>query len=179
MNPNPTAPGRVPAAPAGWRVVRCSPADPDAAILIELVQAEYVARYGGRDDSPVEVTEFAGEDGAFFVGYLDATPIASGAWRRRADVEALGSARTAEIKRMYVRPQARRSGLARLMLAHVEATAAAAGAEVMILETGTAQPEALELYTSAGYRLIPGFGYYRDSPLSRCLARRLGAAGGD
>jgi hypothetical protein len=44
----------------------------------------------------------------------------------------------------------------------------------MILETGTEQPEALSLYASAGYLPIPSFGFYRDSPLNRCLARRLG-----
>jgi GNAT superfamily N-acetyltransferase len=52
---------------------------------------------------------------------------------------------------MYVVPEARRSGLARLMLAHLEATARTAGAEVMIMETGTAQPEAMALYQAAGY----------------------------
>jgi ribosomal protein S18 acetylase RimI-like enzyme len=46
----------------------------------------------------------------------------------------------------------------------------------MILETGTAQPEAISLYESAGYTLIPGFGHYRRSPLNRCYARRLVAA---
>ena len=35
------------------------------------------------------------------------------------------------------------------------------------------QPEAIELYLSSGYEPIPGFGYYRDSDLSRCFARRI------
>ncbi len=74
---------------------------------------------------------------------------------------------------MYVAPTGRRRGLARAMLAHLESTAAQAGAEVMILETGTAQPEALALYASSGYEPIPGFGHYRRSPLNRCLARIL------
>jgi len=47
------------------------------------------------------------------------------------------------------------------------------GAEVMVLETGIRQPEAIALYESAGYRPIPGFGYYKDADLSRCLARSL------
>ena len=29
------------------------------------------------------------------------------------------------------------------------------------------------MYTSSGYEPIPGFGYYRDSPVNRCFARRL------
>jgi GNAT superfamily N-acetyltransferase len=75
---------------------------------------------------------------------------------------------------MYVAPAARASGLARRILAHLEAEAAAGGAEAMILETGTAQPEAIALYTSSGYELIPSFGYYKDEPLNRCFAKRLG-----
>jgi predicted N-acetyltransferase YhbS len=99
--------------------------------------------------------------------------VVTGAWRRRTDVEVAGTRETAEVKRMYVAPRARRSGLARAMLAHLEDTARAAGAEVMVLETGIRQPEAIRLYESAGYTPVPGFGFYKDAPLSRCLARSL------
>lgn len=157
-----------------WRVELLPITHPDSARLVEEVQSEYVARYGSRDDTPLEPGYFETPSGAFFVGYADDEPVATGAWRRRQDVTALGSAAAAEIKRMYVVPGARGVGLARAMLAHLEWTAAAAGAEVMILETGTGQPEALSLYGSVGYQPIPGFGYYRDSPLNRCLARLLG-----
>ena len=99
------------------------------------------------------------------MGYVDGEPVATGAWRR-TDVEALGSSRTAEVKRMYV-AGARGAGHARAMLAHLEQTAAA-GAEAMILETGLAQPEAIALYESSGYTPIPCFGHYRW-PDSRCF----------
>lgn len=156
-----------------WRIEQCLITDPDAARLVEEVQVEYVDRYGSRDETPLEPGYFEPPGGAFFVGYLEDVPVATGAWRRRTDVDALGSTATAEIKRMYVAPAGRRRGLARAMLAHLEASAGQAGAEVMILETGTAQPEALALYASSGYEPIPGFGHYRSSPLNRCLARPL------
>jgi ribosomal protein S18 acetylase RimI-like enzyme len=60
------------------------------------------------------------------------------------------------------------------MLAHLEATARTAGAEVMIMETGTAQPEAMALYSAAGYQPVASFGHYRDEPMNRCYGRRLG-----
>ena len=41
----------------------------------------------------------------------------------------------------------------------------------MILETGTAQPEAMALYESAGYTPIASFGHYRESPENRCYGR--------
>jgi ribosomal protein S18 acetylase RimI-like enzyme len=74
---------------------------------------------------------------------------------------------------MYVAPRGRRLGLARTMLAHLEETARAAGARAMVLETGLRQPEAIALYLSAGYVEIAKFGFYKDAPLSRCLARSL------
>lgn len=146
---------------------------PDVVTLVEQVQAEYVVRYGNPDRTPIPEGEFEPPSGAFFVAYLDGVPVATGAWRRRDDVEAFGTRLTAEVKRMYVAPAARGRGLARAMLAHLETTARAAGAEAMILETGTAQPEAMTLYESSGYTRIPGFAYYRDSPHNRCYARPL------
>jgi len=41
------------------------------------------------------------------------------------------------------------------------------------LETGMRQPEAISLYLSAGYKPVAGFGFYKNSPLSRCFARSL------
>ena len=156
----------------GLRLVAVGYGHPDAARLIDDVQAEYVARYGGPDESPVDPLMFEPPHGTFLVGYVGDEPVATGAWRRRA-VEALGTRITAELKRMYVVPGARGQGYARALLAELERTAAAAGIEALVLETGVRQPEAIELYTSSGYTRIPGFGHYRDSPLSRCYAKRL------
>lgn len=158
---------------AWWRVQRLPITHPDAALLVEEVQAEYVRRYGSRDETPVDPLYFVEPRGAFFVGYLRDLPVVTGAWRRRSDVLVDGTLETAEVKRMYVAPGARRTGLARAMLAHLEATASDAGVEVMVLETGMRQPEAIALYVSAGYTPVPGFGFYKDSPISRCFARRL------
>lgn len=157
---------------SGFEVRRVDSGHPDAVLMVEAVQGEYVRRYGGRDETPIDPLVFEPPEGAFFVGYLGDEPVATAAWRR-SGVEALGTTRTAEIKRMYVAPVARGRGLARQLLAHVEADAAAHGFEVLVLETGTRQPEAMSLYESSGYTAIPGFGYYRDQPLSRCYARRV------
>jgi GNAT superfamily N-acetyltransferase len=159
---------------ADLRIEQVALDHPDALLLIEGVQQEYVVRYGGRDDTPIDPAEFAPPLGAFYVGYRDDVPVMTGAWRFRDDVSCLGSQRPAEVKRMYVVPVARRAGLARLMLAHLEATARTAGAEVMIMETGTAQPEAMALYVAAGYERVEPFGHYAWSPRNRCYGRALG-----
>jgi hypothetical protein len=43
----------------------------------------------------------------------------------------------------------------------------------LVLETGTAQPEALELYATAGWEGIEPYGYWKDSPTSLCFAKDL------
>jgi ribosomal protein S18 acetylase RimI-like enzyme len=144
----------------------------DAMRLIEDVQAEYVIRYGGPDETPLDRLMFEPPSGSFFVGYVDGEPVATGAWRRTS-VEAFGTTSSAEIKRMYVAPTARRRGYARIVLAHLEETARQAGAEVMVLETGAAQPEAIAMYEAAGYSLIEKFGHFTWSPLQRCFGKPL------
>src|SRR3954469_13607773 len=106
------ASGAVPDGVAGWRVVPLPITHPDAALLVEEVQQEYVVRYGGRDETPLEPAYFEPPQGAFFVGYLDDRPVATGAWRRRSDVVVGGRDRTAEVKRMYVTRDVRGRGLA-------------------------------------------------------------------
>lgn len=141
--------------------------------LLPQVQQEYVVRYGGPDESPMDPDEFAEPRGRFFVALRDEEPMAMGGWRPRPDVHELEARRTAEIKRMFVVPAARRTGLARLMLRTLEDSARDAGCDVLVLETGLRQPEAIALYESAGYVRVAGFGHYKDSPIVRYYGRRL------
>lgn len=150
---------------------------PDAAALVAEIQQLYVARYGSTDDDPTEAAMFRPPGGAFFVGYVDGVPVATGAWRA-CDAVALGAERTAEIKRMYVTPAHQRRGLARAMLAHLEREARAAAYDAVVLSTGPQQPEGIALYRSSGYTDIPPFGYYGEQPFAKAitfLGKRLGA----
>jgi GNAT superfamily N-acetyltransferase len=147
--------------------------DPDAQLLVAQVQAEYVTLYGGPDETPLDPAVFDAPAGAFFVAYLGDAPVAMGGWRLRPEVVRLGGRLSAEIKRMYVAPSGRRRGTARAVLAHLEDTARGAGADVMVLETGTEQPEAIALYESSGYQPVEKFGHYMWSPKNRCYGKRL------
>lgn len=139
-----------------------------ARALIELVQQEYVERYGGPDDTPLDASEFAPPDGGFVVLYLDGVPVACGGWRTLPEWPG-----SAEIKRMFVVPAYRRRGLARFVLVALEDAARAAGHTQMWLETGERQPEAVQLYRSEGYQPIDGYGHYRDAPLARPMGKKL------
>jgi GNAT superfamily N-acetyltransferase len=140
---------------------------PSAQLLIAAVQAEYVDRYGGPDETLVDPVEFAAPQGVFVVGYLGDVPVACGGLRRHGDDEV-------EIKRMYVAPRVRGRGLSRTLLSALEKRAQAMGASRVVLETGERQPEAIGLYQSSGYEPIDGFGHYKDMPLSLSFAKRLG-----
>lgn len=67
----------------------------------------------------------------------------------------------AEIKRMYVVPDARRRGHARRLLAALEDAARELGYERVRLDTGARQPHARALYEAAGFQPIPD---YNDNP---------------
>lgn len=146
---------------------------PDSRVLIDSLQQEYVERYGEEDLTPVDPAEFRPPRGLFLLGYLDGRPVVSGGWRSQDSDEPGFQDGDAELKRMFVVPGARGAGLARRMLAELERTAAEAGRKRMVLETGVRQPEAIGLYTSAGYVEIDKFGVYQDDPLSRCFGKEL------
>lgn len=147
---------------------RLEPYDGEAAqLLIAEVQAEYVVRYGGPDETVLAAADFDAPNGAFFVAYADDVPVATGAWRVHGESDA-------EMKRLYVRPRARGLGLARRMVGVLEESARRLGRTRMVLETGIEQPEAIALYTSLGYAPVTPFGHYANSPEARHMGRELG-----
>jgi GNAT superfamily N-acetyltransferase len=140
--------------------------DPVAVLLVDRVQQEYVVRYGGPDEAAVDPAEFLPPEGLFLVAEIDGVPAACGAWR----VYPPGGV---EIKRVYVEPAFRRRGLAQLIVAALERSAAAAGHGAVVLNTGGRQPEAIALYTALGYSPVPGYGVYACSPEAVFLGKDL------
>jgi ribosomal protein S18 acetylase RimI-like enzyme len=134
--------------------------------LVAELQAEYLVRYGGPDETPIEPGEFDPPAGLFLVGLLDGDPVAIGGWRHVQPG-------LAEIKRMYVAERARGRGLARRMLAELESTLAGRGYEQVILMTATAQPEAIALYESSGYQSGEPYGRYANAPDALFYRKRI------
>ncbi|WP_197073564.1 MULTISPECIES: GNAT family N-acetyltransferase [unclassified Frigoribacterium] len=139
---------------------------PDVQQLVEGLQELYVEIYGGRDDSPIDRSEFELPRGTFAVAYEAGEPVALGAWRLLPDGRA-------ELKRMYVRPDRRGHGLSRLVLHWLERSAAHAGVTEMVIETNVAHDTAIRLYESAGYRPIAPYGHYADDEGTVSLGRTL------
>ena len=137
---------------------------PDAAALMGELRAELDERYGG-DFEPGEKPT-AADVTVFVVARENGRALGCGALR------SLGEP-VVEIKRMYVRREARGRGLGAAILAVLEQQAAERGFRVVRLETGPLQPEAVRLYERAGYREIPCFGAYTRGAASRCFERRV------
>ncbi|WP_398655736.1 GNAT family N-acetyltransferase [Streptomyces kanamyceticus] len=163
-------------APAAIHLRTVTFAHPDAMALNDRVQLEYAERYGDEGDvTPLDATMFEAPRGLYVIAYDErGTPLATGGWRSQDENESGYADGDAELKRMYVTPEARGLGLARRILAVLEEDAKAAGRHRMVLETGTKQPEAVELYLSSGY--VPAaqkFGHYRFDDLSLCYVKPL------
>ncbi|WP_149826254.1 GNAT family N-acetyltransferase [Streptomyces tailanensis] len=157
-------------------LIRPVPFDhPDAVKLDDEVQAEYQVRYGdGGDATFVDPAHFAPPAGLYLIAYDEhGRPLATGGWRSQEANDEGYLDGDAELKRMYVIPEARGLGLARRILARLESDARTVGRTRMVLETGSKQPEAVALYTSSGYEPCAKFGYYRFHELSLCFAKPL------
>jgi GNAT superfamily N-acetyltransferase len=139
---------------------------PDGVRLRAAQRAELDARYGGDDHEPGAAP--SAEDVGVFLVARDADGAAVGCGGLR-----LLEPGSAEIKRMYVAPAARGTGVAVAILRALEAEARRLGVARLLLETGTAQPDAMRFYEREGYRRIDNFGPYAGEPLSVCYARDL------
>src|SRR5437763_748252 len=132
------------------------PEHPDARYCL----AEYVAELSRRSTRPVGNTALPHQvrppAGEFFVAYLHGAAIGCGAVKHHRDAPA-------EIKRMWIAPQARGLGLGRRLLEKLEACALAGGARVAHIETSAVLTEALALYRSAGWIEVPPF---NDEPFA-------------
>jgi putative acetyltransferase len=146
-------------------IAHVRPGSSDALELIEALDEELLRRYPGASIEglvPQDVTDRL----VFLVARIGNRPVACGAVRELDPA-------TGEIKRMFVCPEHRGQGVGRAMLAALEARAGELGYSTLRIETGSRQPEAVGLYTSAGYVAIPPFGKYVGNPYSHCFEKRI------
>ena len=141
-----------------------------AMALADALEAELLATYDGDPGSgglPAASVFEPANGGAFLIGRVDGEALACGGVARYDGV-------TAEIRRMYVVPEARGRGLSRLVLEALEGEARALGYAFVRLETGRLQAAAIELYVSAGFAPITRYGPFAVDPRSVCFEKRLG-----
>jgi len=125
-----------------------------AARLVDAMVTEmdqlYAQGPGRGVGSGASPSDFSPPTGAFLVIYVGGKPVAGGGIKRDEDG-------VAEIKRMYVAPEARRQGLGRRLLEALEDKARELGYARIRLDTGNRQPHAQAMYERAGYHPIENY----------------------
>lgn len=158
--------GPASSAPAPLTLVHVPWDDPAAHALREAQQDELHERYGEDDIG----RDMSGEQVVVMVLALRAgRAVGCGALREAPEL----GGDVGELKRMYTAPAERGRGVGRRVLAELERVAAGLGMTRLVLETGSRQPEALGLYTAAGYAPIDRYGEYAAEPSSICLGKTL------
>ncbi|CDM67927.1 putative N-acetyltransferase [Clostridium bornimense] len=78
---------------------------------------------------------------------------------------------TAEVKRVYVKENARRHGLGKTVMDEIEKVALKKGYKNLILETGRALKGAQKMYRKLGFEVINNFGQYIGNDESICMKK--------
>jgi GNAT superfamily N-acetyltransferase len=158
-------------------IIRAVPWDDPAGVRLRAAQRAEIAERYGTDDSEPGPAPTAEDIVVFLVAFDDdGAPLGCGGLRvlSRGEAESDSEAE-AEVKRMFVVPEARGTGVSTAILQALEGFGRERGWRRLLLETGTEQPDAVRFYTREGYTSVPGFGHYADSPLSLCFEKSLAA----
>ena len=142
-----------------------SPLTEDAGILIEGSEAALREHYTADECFSFDAAELAGDDVRFYVARLEGTPMGCVALVDCGDY--------GEVKRLYVPNSARGLGVAKALMDHLEAEAAARGLFAVRLETGDKLEAAVGLYAARGYARRGPFGEYEDIPASTFMEKTL------
>lgn len=144
-------------------------ANPVGAALRAAQQAEIDARYGSTEHEAGPPPSEA-DTVVFLVAHDKASgqPVGCGGLRLLDDS-------TAEIKRLYVLPYTRGSGIASSILAALEAHAFALGIGSIVAEAGSAQTDGRSFYQNAGFEPVPNFCPYLGLDHSHCYAKAIDA----
>lgn len=144
------------------------PADKEVAALIARSDAFYRDLYPP-ESNHLEDEQALKRDNVLFVGYRsDGRLVACGAAKLMQDDGAY-----AEIKRVFVDQSHRGRGLSLKIMDYLEAELARRGVQLLRLETGIKQPEALRLYDKLGYQRRGPYGAYGPDPYSVFMEKKL------
>ncbi|MCW2752441.1 MAG: family acetyltransferase [Aeromicrobium sp.] len=133
---------------------------------LRAAQRVEIDRIYGTPDSEPGPAPTADDITLFVIANDNGMPVACGGLRRIDDEHG-------EIKRMFVRDEARGSGAALAVLRALENAARELGWTRLVLETGSEQHAAIRFYEREGYTPIALYGHYVGSEISRCYERIL------
>ena len=148
-----------------------SPRSPALAAMIGELDRFQLSLYPRESCYLDSLDELCGRDVHFVAAYEERAALGCGAVKY-----ARGDCAYGEIKRMFVRRDARGRGVSKKILASLESHAREMRVDALRLETGVRQPEAIGLYARCGFTRRGPFGDYRDDRLSVFMEKQLSAA---
>ena len=135
-------------------LIECDPGDPAALFCLDRYYAELAARFNNgfdvsrsRDPAAAQLVRPLG---AFVVALCEVVPVGCIALKG-------GGGSDAEIKRIWLDPAQRGTGLARRLMAQAEELARELGIKTLRLDTNRALTKAIATYRHWGWREIPRF----------------------
>ena len=141
------------------------PVRPDVEALLLAARALMTGLYPPESCHGLDLAAFERPEVNLFVAREGGVAVACGAYQLHGDS-------TAEVKSMFVAPEARGRGIGRRVLEAIEA-AVRGRVRALRLETGIKQLAAIRLYEAAGFRRRGPFGSYTDDPLSVFMEKPL------
>jgi putative acetyltransferase len=140
---------------------------PEVHALLRQSDAYHAALYPAESNHLVDVATLSAPNVRFLVARRGGIAVGCGAL-------ILGVDGDAELKRMFVVPEARGQRIGSRILDALEAVAKAENVRIIRLETGVRQPESLALYRRHGYTERGPFGSYQRDPLSTFFEKWIG-----
>lgn len=148
-------------------IERETPDQPDVLRFLQKADERSASLYPAESRHGPDLTALMAPNVRFYVARIDGHAVGCGGYT-------LGLDGSAELKRVFVNPDARGRGIGQSILSVIEGAARTEGVLQMQLETGVKSFEAIRLYKRLGYRERGPFGAYPSDPLSVFMEKRLG-----
>jgi putative acetyltransferase len=150
--------------------IRSERADhPQVVALLDALDRYLAGLYPPEANHIMSVAELLAPEVSLFAAWQGERIVGTGAVRRMRTV----GRPYGEVKRMYVDPSMRGQRIAERLLGAIEGALRDDGFEWALLETGSAQREAVRLYERCGFSRRAPFGGYPDNGQSLFMAKQL------
>ena len=147
-------------------VERETPDQPEVASFLEAADKRADTLYAAQSRYGPDLPALVLAGVRYFVARESGRALGGGGYVRLAEGKA-------EMKRLFVDPNARGRGIGGSIVHAIERSAVKEGVQTLLLETGVKSAEALGLYRKLGFQECPSFGRYEPDPLSVFMVKQL------
>ncbi|HEX3385659.1 MAG TPA: GNAT family N-acetyltransferase [Mucilaginibacter sp.] len=139
--------------------------DPDFPYLVTQPTLELRELYGDQKvvyDNYNEISQLE----TVVIGYVNDVPVGCGCFQK-------ANYKIAEIKRVFVKPSERRTGIGSAIMDELEIWAKEEGYNEVVTETAKKLDESISFLKNRGYHSVPKYGPYVDMENSVCFGKKV------